>query len=171
MPIRRLVDFADTCVFSKQSSGPILCDPFRLRPRRASPTGGSPSPEVTGTVCRVPWPRLTRAPEAPRLAHLCRFAVRSAVGPRPRSFSRQRAYGPFTGPEGPFGLGARPRGTDLPVPVASLPPLHRAPRPDGPVTAASLHELQRSRPRYGNVDPFPIGYASRPRLRGRLTLS
>ena len=31
---------------------------------------------------------------------------------------------------------------------------------------ASLH---RSAARHGNVDPFPIGYDLRPRLRGRLT--
>ena len=30
MPIRRLDDFADTCVFTKQSLGPILCGRFRL---------------------------------------------------------------------------------------------------------------------------------------------
>ena len=30
MPIRRLDDFADTCVFAKQSLGPILCGPLRL---------------------------------------------------------------------------------------------------------------------------------------------
>ncbi len=34
MPIRRLDDFADTCVFNKQSLGPILCDPPRLHQLR-----------------------------------------------------------------------------------------------------------------------------------------
>ena len=33
MPIRRLDDFADTCVFTKQSLGPILCGPLRLHPQ------------------------------------------------------------------------------------------------------------------------------------------
>ena len=43
-------------------------------------------------------------------------------------------------------------------------------------TIARLHVLRRVIPvgiscqRYGNMNPFPIGYASRPRLRGRLTL-
>ena len=36
--------FAQTCVFAKQSLGPILCGHFR----------GTPSPEVTGSICRVP---------------------------------------------------------------------------------------------------------------------
>ena len=31
--------------------------------------------------------------------------------------------------------------------------------------------VQTNCSRYGNIDPFPIGYAFRPRLRGRLTLS
>jgi hypothetical protein len=72
-----LHDFAGTCVFAKQSLGPILCDLFRLRPRRPSPTGGTPSPEVTGSFCRVPSPQVTRAPEASRLAYVCPFAVRA----------------------------------------------------------------------------------------------
>ena len=36
--------FANTCVFAKQSLGPILCGLFR----------GTPYPEVTGSFCRVP---------------------------------------------------------------------------------------------------------------------
>src|SRR5688572_23858002 len=71
-------DFADTCVFAKQSLGPILCGRFQLPPRRSSPTLGSPSPEVTGKFCRVPSPQVTRAPEASRLAYVCPFTVRSA---------------------------------------------------------------------------------------------
>jgi hypothetical protein len=77
VPIRRLDDFADTCVFAKQSLGPILCDLFRLRARSPSPTGGTPSPEVTGSFCRVPSPQFTRAPEASRLAYVCPFPVRA----------------------------------------------------------------------------------------------
>ena len=71
-------DFADTCVFAKQSLGPILCGRLPLRPATGpSSTTGSPSPEVTGTFCRVPSPQFTRAPEASRLAYVCPFAVRS----------------------------------------------------------------------------------------------
>ena len=43
-----LIDFAETCVFVKQSPGPFHCGPFQLNSRRVSPTGGTPSPEVTG---------------------------------------------------------------------------------------------------------------------------
>jgi hypothetical protein len=46
---------AETCVFSKQSVGPFLCGPQQLTERkRRITTRGSPSPEVTGTFCRVP---------------------------------------------------------------------------------------------------------------------
>ncbi len=46
---------AGTCVFVKQSPGPILCGRFELIGcQTRSPYGGSPSSEVTGTFCRVP---------------------------------------------------------------------------------------------------------------------
>jgi hypothetical protein len=83
-----LFDFADTCVFAKQSLGPILCGLLRLRPLGATTTRGSPSPEVTGTFCRVPSPQVTRAPEASRLAYVCPFPVRS-----PHAFPRQAFLG------------------------------------------------------------------------------
>ena len=41
--------FAQTCVFAKQSLGPFHCGPLGLSPYR-----GTPSPEVTGSFCRVP---------------------------------------------------------------------------------------------------------------------
>ena len=73
-----MLDFADTCVFAKQSLGPILCGLLPLPSRKeTSSTRGSPSPEVTGTFCRVPSPQFTRAPEASRLAYVCPFPVRS----------------------------------------------------------------------------------------------
>lgn len=47
--------FAETCVFGKQSPGPVPCGPLRLRTAQVlHPTRGAPSPEVTGPVCRVP---------------------------------------------------------------------------------------------------------------------
>src|SRR6185436_4043038 len=45
--------FARTCVFAKQSLGPIHCDHVMLR-REAYTPHGTPSSEVTGSVCRVP---------------------------------------------------------------------------------------------------------------------
>ena len=43
-PYTSSFDLAQTCVFGKQSLGPILCGLFP----------GSPYPEVTGSFCRVP---------------------------------------------------------------------------------------------------------------------
>src|SRR4026208_1646109 len=37
-----LHDFADTCVFAKQSLGPILCGPSRLTPARGAQLLGAP---------------------------------------------------------------------------------------------------------------------------------
>src|SRR5437762_11073118 len=45
---------AGTCVFGKQSLGPILCHPLGLLARGLSPYWGPPSPEVTGSICRIP---------------------------------------------------------------------------------------------------------------------
>src|SRR5215210_2959376 len=60
-PYTSSCDFARTCVFSKQSLGPGLCDPSRCRPlsrrqshRQGLDGSGPPSPEVTGAFCRVP---------------------------------------------------------------------------------------------------------------------
>ncbi len=69
--------FAECCVFVKQSQPPILCNPLRLQSRGPSPTKGTPYPEVTVSICRVPSPEFSQAPEHIQLAHLCRFAVRS----------------------------------------------------------------------------------------------
>ena len=46
-------DFAQTCVFDKQSIEPFLCDPFRLK-LALSPYQGGPSPEVTDLICLIP---------------------------------------------------------------------------------------------------------------------
>ena len=46
--------FAGSCVFGKQSHGPILCARLTLHPSRASRYCGTPSPEVTGSTCLVP---------------------------------------------------------------------------------------------------------------------
>ena len=49
-----LCGLACTCVFAKQSLGPIICDPGQLETRSLSPKPGIPSSEVTGSLCRVP---------------------------------------------------------------------------------------------------------------------
>lgn len=37
---------------------------------------GTPSPEVTVSICLVPSPEFSQAPQYSQLVHLCRFAVR-----------------------------------------------------------------------------------------------
>lgn len=41
-----------------------------------SPNGGTPSPEVTVSICLVPSPGFSQAPQYSQLVHLCRFPVR-----------------------------------------------------------------------------------------------
>ena len=92
--------------------------------------------------------------------------------PGPRSFSRQFASATLCGlPEGaPFGIGSRlSRRICLPGNVYHL--AAENPPPAGDLAPVSLLRLVTACSWYGNVDPFPIVYASRPRLRDRLTLS
>ena len=70
--------FAECCVFIKQSQPPFLCNPHPLHARGATRTGGTPYPEVTVSICRVPSPEFSQAPWNFHPAHLCRFAVRSS---------------------------------------------------------------------------------------------
>ena len=71
--------FAECCVFSKQLQPPILCDLFMLGVFHSSHYKGTPYPEVTVSICRVPSPEFSQAPEYIQLAHLCRFTVRSTL--------------------------------------------------------------------------------------------
>ena len=54
----------------------------------------TPSSEVTGLFCRVPWPEFSRAPWVIHPTHLCWFSVRS-VRTILRSFSREHGLGSF----------------------------------------------------------------------------
>src|SRR5438046_9511385 len=53
-------EFAETYGFVNQSPGPFHCDPLLLpwqlglSPKGRCTAGGTPSPEVTGSFCRVP---------------------------------------------------------------------------------------------------------------------
>ena len=71
--------FAECCVFIKQSQPPILCDPVGLQTQSPLPTKGTPSSEVTVSICLVPSPEFSQAPENTHHAHQCRFAVRSSI--------------------------------------------------------------------------------------------
>jgi hypothetical protein len=45
---------AGSCVFGKQSLGPLICDPLALPEQVGSRYRGTPSPEVTESNCLVP---------------------------------------------------------------------------------------------------------------------
>jgi hypothetical protein len=51
-PLYISLRLAETCVFVKQSPGPAHCGPRRSA--RSPHPRGTPSPEVTGLICRVP---------------------------------------------------------------------------------------------------------------------
>ena len=57
-------------------------------PSGYEPYRGTPSPEVTGLICRVPSAEFSQTPEDSLLDYLCRFAVRTQI-PLLSSFSRQ----------------------------------------------------------------------------------
>ena len=61
---------------------------FCATPSGYEPYRGTPSPEVTGLICRVPSAEFSQTPEDSLLDYLCRFAVRSQM-PLLSSFSRQ----------------------------------------------------------------------------------
>jgi hypothetical protein len=167
VPIRRLCDFADTCVFAKQSLGPILCDPRQLHRQAASPNAGSPSPEVTGTFCRVPSPQITRAPEDSLLAYVCPFTVRSYDILPAEAFlgSLVRHASGFRRSPSASALGYP--GLLSPGNAYGLTP--GQPSPGHVFTPASPLRVVTHVARFRNVDLIPIAYALRPRLRDRLT--
>ena len=89
-------DFAEPCVFSKQSPEPLYCNSTMLRRASRLTRRSTPSSEVTGPICRVPKRVFSLAPEDFLLAYLCRFAVRVPF-PLLRGFSRQHGVSDFAG--------------------------------------------------------------------------
>jgi hypothetical protein len=71
-PYTSSCDFAEPCVFNKQSPPPGLC------PRHSCT--GPPSRELTEVFCRVPSTSFSQAPWYSLPVHLCRFRVRSHEG-------------------------------------------------------------------------------------------
>ena len=160
--------FADTCVFAKQSLGTIHC-------------GRSLLP-LTGHI--LP------APLIPKLrGHFAEFLLRKSLEPL-RLLASPTCVGLRYGQRRPssaklfsaVGVGHPLRGLTAPSASALDSPggfaylgastaLRRNPPPAGDSAPASLLRLVTVRRWYGNVDPFPITYAFRPRLRDRLTLS
>ena len=119
-------------------------------------------------ICRVPEREFSQAPKDSLLVYLCRFTVRSPwfwlevflgsaelAGLRPSRDSPSRLSVTAT----------RICLRDLPY---TLGPGYPSPGPPIPLRHPIAHNELRW---YRNVDLFPIDYAFRPRLRGRLTLS
>jgi len=146
------------------SQPPILCNPLRLQSRGPSPTRGTPYPEVTVSICRVPSPEFSQAPEHIQLAHLCRFAVRSPCQLKLRGFSWEPGITHFRRAKPAFVITPQLSRADLPTQHAYTL------EPGRPTPAALTFSVpHRIAGRCGNIDPLPISYDSRPRLRGRLT--
>ncbi len=53
---------AECCVFNKQLQPPIFLQPHWAPQVNGSPTKGTPSSEVTVSICRVPSPEFSQAP-------------------------------------------------------------------------------------------------------------
>ena len=149
--------FAWTCVFGKQSPGPIHCG-----------HGASPMAMLLPKL-RIHFAEFLNASSSVRL---CLLGLPTCVGlwyGPPQHVLRDcfpaRRLRALRLPVGRLPPGS-PQGTDLPVPLIGSPLRPGLPSPGRVSPYASSH---RSCGRRGNVDPLPIAYASQPRLRGRLT--
>ena len=136
-------------------------------PRRRITSLGTPYTEGTGLFCRVPSPELSRAPEATRLAYLCRFMVRSVfsslevfLGTPWTQFTRLAACFPASLGVLAGGFAYRP----------SYGRRHARPAAWLGLFDASPHRVLIAKNRGRNFRLLHIDYASRPRLSGRLTL-
>ena len=70
-------EFAETCVFGKQSPPPILCGPRELRRRAPTPPRAPLLPQLRGQFAEFLTEGSPERLGALTPAHLCRFAVRS----------------------------------------------------------------------------------------------
>src|SRR4051794_11907290 len=108
----------------------------------------TPCTEGTGSFCRVPSRGFSRTPSDARLAHLCRIAVRAVI-----SSTRGFSWPVLRRTSGSNAVALAGRGRLSPRSVCDRRP--------------SRFDLRRG---WRNINRLPIGYASRPRLRSRLTL-
>ncbi len=137
-PIRRLSASAGTCVFVKQSLGPVLCGPSTLRGQAASRSRAPLLPKLRGQLAEFLDEGSSVRLGALTPAHRCRFAVRAPaaslgafLGGRAR-----RGRAPSRG-HSPSPLGSsRPRISLRPLPTgldAASPSPRRAYLPRHPV--------------------------------------
>src|SRR4029078_8689510 len=61
-PYTSSFEFAECCVFNKQSQPPISCNLSQLHSQGISLNRGTPPPEVTVSICLVPSPEFSQAP-------------------------------------------------------------------------------------------------------------
>ena len=154
-------DFADTCVFAKQSLGPILCGPLRLEVARTSHLIRAPLlPKLRGHFAEfllhksLEHLRLLASPTCVRFRYGQSIhspsRLFSAAGLDPLRSSRRRNFALRSQALQPYRVG----------------PGQPAPgRVYAPASPLGSTHIDWSR----NVDLVPIVYALRPRLRVRLT--
>ena len=165
-PYTSSFDFAETCVFGKQSLGPFHCGPLELHPNGLHSTGAPLLPKLRGHFAEF-----LNEGSSDRLGILylptC-VGFGTGTSNLPRRFSRRHGFEDFglTASASRLRLNGRriflspalrgyPRSTIAWVPLAY-------PVPPSVVTVTTW---------YRNINLLSIAYALRPRLRSRLTLS
>lgn len=109
-------EFAETCVFGKQSPPPILCGPRGLQALSPTPPRAPLLPQLRGQFAEFLTEGSPERLGAFTPAHLCRFAVRSLRLHRLGVLSRQYGFARFALLKGsPSVLGVS-EGADLPTP-------------------------------------------------------
>ena len=159
---------ARSCVFAKQSLGTILCG-RSLLPLAGHILPAPLIPKLRGNFAEFLFRksleplRLLASPTCVGLRYgqlqswSAKLFLAACVGHPLRSLR-------------PFGIGSR-LSQRICLPGNAYHLAAENPPPAGNLASASLLGLVTAYSWYGNVDPFPIVYASRPRLRDRLTLS
>ena len=166
-PYTSSYDFAETCVFGKQSVGPILCGPLRLRARAGHPTGASLLPKLRDHFAEF----LNEG----SLDHLGMLYLPTCVGFGTGAFPSLEAF------LGGHGLDDLPAYADR-HPLSEVTGLRiflEPLLPGCPWSTSATVRLPFPVPpsviaretRYRNINLLAIAYACRPRLRSRLTLS
>ena len=159
---------ARSCVFAKQSLGTILCGRLLL-PLAGHIQPAPLIPKLRGNFAEFLFRK--------SLEHLRLLASPTCVGLRYGQLQSWSAklFSTVCGSH-PWRGHTAPSASALGYPSLLAPgnAYHLAaenPPPAGDLAPVSLLRLVTAYSWYGNVDPFPIVYASRPRLRDRLTLS
>ena len=167
LPIRRLIGLAERCVFGKQSLDSIHCGPARLREQVPSRTGHplfrSYGAILPSSFCKTHSSTLGYSPHLP--VSVYGTGTRSCtdeafLGSMIRTSWRSQAPFPcHLSVWIPFSPGPRPYRLRPAIPTAGW-------------SFTSASPLRLTFPCwFRNVDLISIGYAFRPHLRARLTLS